>query len=133
MRILRLLNTTLLPRWHSLCTIRRCVAHLSVYSVPRVYNHFVFFFFQAKDGIRDIGVTGVQTCALPIWRAGAPTPIFSLRQAIIHPPGRFKNRSWRSRPPNLPPAEADVGSGCCGLGVTECTMEIGRGSGRGRV
>src|SRR3712207_6879992 len=25
-----------------------------------------FFFFQAEDGIRDIGVTGVQTCALPI-------------------------------------------------------------------
>src|SRR3712207_9402842 len=27
--------------------------------------HYVFF-FQAEDGIRDIGVTGVQTCALPI-------------------------------------------------------------------
>ena len=25
------------------------------------------FFFQAEDGIRDIGVTGVQTCALPIF------------------------------------------------------------------
>src|SRR3712207_7655168 len=30
------------------------------------------FFFQAEDGIRDIGVTGVQTCALPIWRPGSP-------------------------------------------------------------
>src|SRR5438445_1861885 len=29
---------------------------------------FFFFFFQAEDGIRDIGVTGVQTCALPICR-----------------------------------------------------------------
>src|SRR3712207_3486192 len=28
------------------------------------------FFFQAEDGIRDIGVTGVQTCALPILVAG---------------------------------------------------------------
>src|SRR3712207_2567892 len=28
---------------------------------------YFFFFFQAEDGIRDIGVTGVQTCALPIW------------------------------------------------------------------
>src|SRR3712207_6050825 len=28
----------------------------------------LFFFFQAEDGIRDIGVTGVQTCALPIFR-----------------------------------------------------------------
>src|SRR5256885_17261741 len=30
----------------------------------------VFFFFQAEDGIRDYRVTGVQTCALPICRAG---------------------------------------------------------------
>src|SRR3712207_7982760 len=29
-------------------------------------THVSFFFFQAEDGIRDIGVTGVQTCALPI-------------------------------------------------------------------
>src|SRR5438046_10042346 len=28
---------------------------------------FLFFFFQAEDGIRDWSVTGVQTCALPIW------------------------------------------------------------------
>src|SRR2546427_6986802 len=28
----------------------------------------VFFFFQAEDGIRDLTVTGVQTCALPIYR-----------------------------------------------------------------
>src|SRR5256885_16945230 len=28
---------------------------------------FVFFFFQAEDGIRDYKVTGVQTCALPIF------------------------------------------------------------------
>src|ERR1039457_2958435 len=28
---------------------------------------FVFFFFQAEDGIRDYKVTGVQTCALPIY------------------------------------------------------------------
>src|SRR5256884_1342922 len=27
------------------------------------------FFFQAEDGIRDVAVTGVQTCALPIYRA----------------------------------------------------------------
>src|SRR5215510_8743125 len=27
----------------------------------------LFFFFQAEDGIRDGHVTGVQTCALPIW------------------------------------------------------------------
>src|SRR5690349_24116578 len=31
---------------------------------------FFFFFFQAEDGIRDLDVTGVQTCALPISRSG---------------------------------------------------------------
>src|SRR5690606_41080815 len=30
-----------------------------------------FFFFQAEDGIRDFHVTGVQTCALPIWKPAA--------------------------------------------------------------
>src|SRR5437016_12497798 len=29
---------------------------------------FFFFFFQAEDGIRDWSVTGVQTCALPIFQ-----------------------------------------------------------------
>src|SRR5216684_5952390 len=27
----------------------------------------IIFFFQAEDGIRDVAVTGVQTCALPIY------------------------------------------------------------------
>src|SRR5688572_31273801 len=31
-----------------------------------VLSFFFFFFFQAEDGIRDLTVTGVQTCALPI-------------------------------------------------------------------
>src|SRR5687768_319953 len=29
-------------------------------------NEPILFFFQAEDGIRDVAVTGVQTCALPI-------------------------------------------------------------------
>src|SRR6266496_3745994 len=33
------------------------------------YQLFFFFFFQAEDGIRDLYVTGVQTCALPISRS----------------------------------------------------------------
>src|SRR5687768_14670525 len=36
---------------------------------------FFFFFFQAEDGIRDVAVTGVQTCALPIF---SPFPTFSI-------------------------------------------------------
>ena len=34
-------------------------------------NEFLFFFFQAEDGIRYWSVTGVQTCALPIYIAEA--------------------------------------------------------------
>src|SRR5687767_15687959 len=32
------------------------------------FTFFFFFFFQAEDGIRDKLVTGVQTCALPIYK-----------------------------------------------------------------
>src|SRR5205807_5665543 len=32
----------------------------------------LFFFFQAEDGIRDYKVTGVQTCALPIYEESFP-------------------------------------------------------------
>ena len=35
-------------------------------TIASIHLHSFFFFFQAEDGIRDIGVTGVQTCALPI-------------------------------------------------------------------
>src|SRR5690606_40252528 len=38
-----------------------------------VVSLFLFcFFFQAEDGIRDFHVTGVQTCALPIWAVRRP-------------------------------------------------------------
>src|SRR2546430_12686370 len=42
----------------------QCVSHLQLL-------FFFFFFFQAEDGIRDLTVTGVQTCALPIYPASA--------------------------------------------------------------
>src|SRR2546429_5647154 len=35
-----------------------------------VISSVSFFFFQAEDGIRDVAVTGVQTCALPICSPG---------------------------------------------------------------
>src|SRR2546429_6016524 len=34
--------------------------------LSKMFVSLVFFFFQAEDGIRDVAVTGVQTCALPI-------------------------------------------------------------------
>src|SRR3712207_9004213 len=41
-------------------------------------HRIFFFFFQAEDGIRDIGVTGVQTCALPIF----PRPVSKAQLAV---------------------------------------------------
>src|SRR2546421_1506809 len=35
--------------------------------IHRTVQMVIFFFFQAEDGIRDLIVTGVQTCALPIF------------------------------------------------------------------
>src|SRR2546421_3445437 len=44
------------------------VTHVDALSNPlRFCNCCFFFFFQAEDGIRDLIVTGVQTCALPIF------------------------------------------------------------------
>src|SRR5438067_3063045 len=40
---------------------------LLFYFFYRFFFLFFFFFFQAEDGIRDRNVTGVQTCALPIF------------------------------------------------------------------
>src|SRR2546430_17116457 len=39
-----------------------------------------FFFFQAEDGIRDLTVTGVQTCALPICGVAAALSVRGLRR-----------------------------------------------------
>src|SRR5205809_2414404 len=39
------------------------------------------FFFQAEDGIRDVAVTGVQTCALPILRRVELDPELAQREA----------------------------------------------------
>src|SRR5688572_31402322 len=60
--------------------------------------NFFFFFFQAEDGIRDLTVTGVQTCALPI---SGVTVSATTRDAVrattyAKPSGRSK------RPSTLP-------------------------------
>src|SRR5690606_40155479 len=63
-----------------------------------VCGFLLFFFFQAEDGIRDFHVTGVQTCALPIFTAralaplpkllGLVLPFFSPQTVALFPKGR---------------------------------------------
>src|SRR5438309_4269771 len=63
--------------------------------------HFLFvFFFQAEDGIRDGTVTGVQTCALPIYDAATHA---AARRAWRHRSRVFPDRTsteplYRSAP-----------------------------------
>src|SRR5205809_591544 len=62
---------------------------------------FFFFFFQAEDGIRDVAVTGVQTCALPISSsARVQLPVPNLPRAleglrILHVTDFHLHRFWK--------------------------------------
>src|SRR2546430_16171211 len=72
-----------------------------------------FFFFQAEDGIRDLTVTGVQTCALPIFVAavnpGSRLALYSRPNG--NPVGVLSSRTVYGGP---------------------LKVQIGRGAGRGR-
>src|SRR3712207_9460424 len=84
---------------------------------------FCFFFFQAEDGIRDIGVTGVQTCALPICRA---PPRSGARRTRL----RSGGASRRCRAPRR--ARRRPGRGGRSSRPPGGARGIGRGGGRGR-
>src|SRR5215211_8083443 len=59
---------------------------------------FFVFFFQAEDGIRDHCVTGVQTCALPIWlgkTVGAWLLRWLAKKTEVPRVGRFAYRVTR--------------------------------------
>src|SRR2546429_6276869 len=68
------------------------------------------FFFQAEDGIRDVAVTGVQTCALPISMAPSrsrATSLYWVTLAIRSPRWIAVNRCTRvaeTAIPTLPPS-----------------------------
>src|SRR5204862_2268825 len=90
--------------------LRRSYIYHFRLSNPHHTDIFVFycFFFQAEDGIRDLYVTGVQTCALPIYavwasrRNSMPSPrqpqrtAGSSRQEICSKK-RLRRSSWRER------------------------------------
>src|SRR3989475_1383052 len=109
-------------RWTLLPTIVTRLASFAVCAtfergagiVPSTGMWFSFF-FQAEDGIRDLTVTGVQTCALPISEAIRPAATGSRSPALLPErrrdgprgaawrPGRrartipFGSRPWRRR------------------------------------
>src|SRR5690606_41880112 len=67
---------------------------------------YVFFFFQAEDGIRDFHVTGVQTCALPICHLRLQTdpsnPVYNQNRfyhlySAIHQPSLLIPHPYRTR------------------------------------
>src|SRR2546421_6972981 len=99
------------------------VSSLLVFSC---YSWF-FFFFQAEDGIRDLIVTGVQTCALPIStyaadpRHGASVDRYLSRHGV----------GLQRKSPGLQSGrDEDVGRREVGVGAA---AEIGRASCRERV
>src|SRR5256886_4487522 len=81
------------------------------------------FFFQAEDGIRDLTVTGVQTCALPICQQlvgldphGAPQTIPLSRVEAV----------WHRRPLVWRSAALWIGGGLAGALLGSIEGEIGR-------
>src|SRR2546430_11702240 len=52
--------------WERIWNVSHVILTLIIRSDRVVLSMLLFFFFQAEDGIRDLTVTGVQTCALPI-------------------------------------------------------------------
>src|SRR5688572_31294087 len=90
---------------------------------------FLFFFFQAEDGIRDLTVTGVQTCALPISPPAA---------APRHPPSAGARGPAHAPPPRpraapAPPASPRRAAGRSSPPASRRGRQIGRASCRERV
>src|SRR5256886_8239718 len=74
-----------------------------------------FFFFQAEDGIRDLTVTGVQTCALPI-----SAPALEYADAIARPSPRVAPVTRATRPDRSNKSRASASSG-----IDRCARSAG--------
>src|SRR5215213_3014837 len=83
-----------------------------------------FFFFQAEDGIRDWSVTGVQTCALPIYAATRRATLDREEPAVdapawIHGVGRGEPDAWTGIGVAIPAAEQHVGAHAAEVAVRD--------------
>src|SRR3989449_7835013 len=123
------LESSLLPR--------RCTARLPLatgvihrFSLESLSGCCCFFFFQAEDGIRDVAVTGVQTCALPILLALAMAQvILAERLAPTPADARGLERSL----PTPQQAATFLGTEARDIRRLAREFEIGRASCRERV
>src|SRR5438270_9050637 len=76
-----------------------------------------FFFFQAEDGIRDLTVTGVQTCALPISRPSVLIFSSSTFVRSYHLSGCRNKSVWGQRHVSFRSEERRVGKECRSRGA----------------
>src|SRR2546426_5053486 len=63
------------------------IVYSFIFVIVVPFSYF-FFFFQAEDGIRDYKVTGVQTCALPIFLTRSAY-VFPQKTAVVHGSRRY--------------------------------------------
>src|SRR5207244_5468734 len=90
-----------------------------------------FFFFQAEDGIRDDLVTGVQTCALPIYQRGSNSPTRSRRANV---PSMPSMKSAMPRQRNITSQRcATAARRARSASAAPLAVKIGRASCRERV
>src|SRR5229473_7459404 len=99
---------------------------------------YFFFFFQAEDGIRDKLVTGVQTCALPIYRRheedGQPEEVGKLRQQDDDQDRHQEDAEERQRMRKVPDFDSNrLGRGNRPWAIEERRRSVGSGQRHQRV
>src|SRR2546430_827323 len=75
--------------------VRHSQSRVDCSSCHNYVYYIFFFFFQAEDGIRDLTVTGVQTCALPI--SPKPSPPEEERETEEWHPAIWRHRASAGR------------------------------------
>src|SRR5256885_3604564 len=88
------------------------------------------FFFQAEDGIRDYKVTGVQTCALPIFREPLLNAVTACCRSLAAPMSVFGSSASVYACGAAPALDATYPSACS---LCRASAQIGRASCRERV
>src|SRR5207247_4350090 len=92
------------------------------------------FFFQAEDGIRDPLVTGVQTCALPIWAGGQIAVVTSSGTNTWHGSGfeylrnsALDARNFFDQTTSTPPFKRNQFGGTLGGPIRSEERRVGKG------